>query len=262
MTAPDANPASADSPSPARSAGPPRPAPLVPRRVLLGALGAAAALSVVPRSPAAAAASVAYTALPRADWGADETLRYAADGTEIWPPEYYPVQTLTVHHTDDGSTDPDPAAVVRAIYRNDTVGKGYGDIGYNFLIDRNGLVYEGRWSGTDGTPAHDAAGRMVTGAHVQGYNSGNLGIALLGTFTTTPPTTAARTALVQLLADLAGRHAMVPTGKVLYRNPVSAVTRAAPVIGGHLDWADTDCPGTVWSQLPAIRAEVAGLIQG
>ncbi|WP_330262130.1 N-acetylmuramoyl-L-alanine amidase [Streptomyces griseorubiginosus] len=249
-------------PNPAGARRPARPVPLVPRRVFLGALGVAGALSVVPRLPAAAAASAAYTLRSRAAWGADETLRYTAGGTEIWPPEYYPVQTLTVHHTDDGSTDPDPAAVVRAIYRNDTVGKGYGDIGYNFLIDRNGLVYEGRWSGTDGTAAHDATGRMVTGAHVQGYNSGNLGIALLGTFTTTPPTTAARTALVQLLADLVGRHALVPAGKVLYRNPVSGVTRAAPVIGGHLDWAATDCPGTVWSHLPAIRAEVAALIPG
>jgi len=253
MTVPDSNPAG--SRSPARTASP------VSRRVFLGALGVAAALSVVPRPPAAAA-SAAYTLRSRAAWGADESLRYAADGTEIWPPEYYPVQTLTVHHTDDGSTDPDPAAVVRAIYRNDTVGKGYGDIGYNFLIDRNGLVYEGRWSGTDGTPAHDASGRLVTGAHVQGYNSGNLGIALLGTLTTTPPTTAARTALIQLLAELAERHGIAPLGKVSYVNPVSGVSRVAPAIGGHLHWAATDCPGTVFADMPAIRTEVAALIQG
>ncbi|MCX5602238.1 N-acetylmuramoyl-L-alanine amidase [Streptomyces phaeochromogenes] len=254
MTVPDSNPEG--SRSPAGTASP------VSRRVFLGALGVAAALSVVPRPSEAAAASAAYTLRSRAAWGANETLRYAADGTEIWPPEYYPVQTLTVHHTDDGSSDPDPAAVVRAIYRNDTVGKGYGDIGYNFLIDRNGLVYEGRWSGTDGTPAHDASGRMVTGAHVQGYNSGNLGIALLGTLTTTPPTTAARTALIQLLAELAERHAIAPLGKVSYVNPVSGAARVAPAIGGHLHWAATDCPGTVFADMPAIRAEVAALIQG
>lgn len=245
-----------------QAAGPQGSAPMpspIPRRVILGALGAAA-LSVVPRPPSAAAsASAAYTLLSRAAWGADETLRYAG-GTEIWPPEYYPVQTLTVHHTDDGSSDPDPAAVVRAIYRNDTVGKGYGDIGYHFLIDRNGLVYEGRWSGTDGTAAHDSAGRLVTGAHVQGYNTGNIGIALLGTLTTTPPSTAARTALVQLLADLAARHALAPTGKVRYLNPVSGVSCVAPAIGGHRNWADTDCPGTVFTDLPAIRREVAALI--
>lgn len=254
MTVPDSNPAG--SRSSARTASP------VSRRVFLGGLGVAAALSVVPRPPAAAAATAAYTLRSRAAWGADESLRYAADGTEIWPPEYYPVQTLTVHHTADGSTNPDPAAVVRAIYRNDTVGKGYGDIGYNFLIDRNGLVYEGRWSGTDGTPAHDASGRLVTGAHVQGYNSGNLGIAFLGTLTTTPPTTAARTALIQLLAELAERHAIAPLGKVSYVNPVSGAARVVPAICGHQNWAATDCPGTVLADMPAIRAEVAALIQG
>ncbi|WP_328498565.1 peptidoglycan recognition protein family protein [Streptomyces sp. NBC_00414] len=255
MTAPDPN--SARSPSPARTELP------VSRRVFLGALGVAATLGAVPpMSSSAAAASAAYTLLSRGDWGADETLRYTADGTETWPPEYYPVQTLTVHHTDDGSTDPDPAAVVRAIYRNDTVGKGYGDIGYHFLIDRNGLVYEGRWSGTDGTAAHDPEGRLVTGAHVLGHNTGNVGIALLGTFTNTPPSAATRTALVQLLAGLAERHAIAPLGKVLYRNPVSGVSRAAPAIGGHSHWAATDCPGTVLADMPAIRAEVAALIQG
>ncbi|MFE9680624.1 N-acetylmuramoyl-L-alanine amidase [Streptomyces sp. NPDC006285] len=243
-----------------------RPVVPVSRRVFLGALGVAGTWSVAPRTPPAAAAApaapAAYTLRSRGDWGADESLRYAADGTEVWPPEYHPVQTLTVHHTDDRSTDPDPAAVVRAIYRNDAVGKGYGDIGYHFLIDRDGRVYEGRWSGTDGTPAHDAAGRLVTGAHVLGYNTGNIGIALLGTLTTTPASAAARTALLQLLAELAGRHTLAPLGKVLYRNPVSGVSRAAPVIGAHRHWAATDCPGTLFADMPAIRAETAALIGG
>ena len=228
----------------------------LPRRAFLTALGAGAALSALPSPASAAAAS--YTLLSRADWGADETLRFGTDGAELWPSEYHPVQTLTVHHTDDGSTDPDPAAVVRAIYRTDAA--EYGDMGYNYLIDKNGLVYEGRWSGTDGTPAHDASGRMVTGAHVQGYNSGNIGIALLGTLTTTPPSSAARTALVQLLADLADRHTLAPLGKVVYVNPVSGVSRPAPVIGGHRHWADTDCPGTLYTAMPSIRDEVAALL--
>ncbi|WP_369033272.1 MULTISPECIES: peptidoglycan recognition protein family protein [Streptomyces] len=232
-----------------------RPVSPLPRRAFLTALGAGAALSALPSPASAAPAS--YTLLSRADWGADETLRFAG-GTEVWPSEYYPVQTLTVHHTDDGSTDPDPAAVVRAIYRTDAA--EYGDMGYNFLIDKNGLVYEGRWSGTDGTPAHDASGRMVTGAHVQGYNSGNIGIAMLGTFTTTPPSSAARTALVQLLADLADRHTLAPLGKVVYVNPVSGVSRPAPVIGGHRHWAATDCPGTLYTAMPSIRDEVAALL--
>ncbi|GHE64631.1 hypothetical protein GCM10017771_88160 [Streptomyces capitiformicae] len=239
----------------------------LPRRTFLTALGAAASVAVAGPSPAAAAttaAAAAYTLLSRSQWGADESLRFAADGTERWPPAYSPVQTLTVHHTDDGSTDPDPAARVRAIYRNNAVNQKdpYGDMGYNYLIDENGRVYEGRWSGTDGTPAHDAAGRLVTGAHVQGYNSGNVGIALLGTLTNTPPSAAARATLVRLLADLATRHLIDPRGKVVYRNPVSGVSRAAPAIGGHRHWASTDCPGTLYTAMPALREEVAALMAG
>ncbi|MFJ8787357.1 peptidoglycan recognition family protein [Streptomyces sp. NPDC102476] len=231
------------------------------RRRFLTALGAAAVLSAVSCPPSATAAtSAAYTLLSRADWRADETLRFAADGSELWPPQYYSVQTITVHHTDDGSTDPDPAARIRAIYRTDVLVDGYGDIGYNYLIDEAGRVYEGRWSGTDGTAAHDAAGRLVTGAHVKEYNTGNIGIALLGTLTSTPPSSAARSTLVRLLADLAERHGLAPSGKVVYRNPVSGVSRPAPAIGGHRHWADTDCPGTVYTAMPSIREEVADLI--
>ncbi len=230
----------------------------LPRRTFLTALGAAAALGAVSRpASAATAAAAAYTLRSRADWGADESLRFTG-GTESWPTEYYPVQTLTVHHTADGLADPDPAARIRAIYRN--AAREWGDIGYNYLIDPDGLVYEGRWSGTDATPGHDAAGRVVTGAHVQGYNSGNVGIALLGTLTTTPASTAARRTLVQLLADLADRHTLAPLGKVVYVNPVSGVSRPAPVIGGHRHWAATECPGTVYTAMPSIRDEVAALL--
>ncbi|MFF7791777.1 N-acetylmuramoyl-L-alanine amidase [Streptomyces sp. NPDC007991] len=236
-------------------------APLLRRRTLLTAAGAAAALTAVSRPPSAAAdAPAAYPLLTRRDWGADESLRFAADGTELWPPQYYPVQTLSVHHTDDGSTGLEPAALVRAIYR--TAAGQYGDMGYNYLIDENGRVYEGRWSGTDGTAAHDAAGRLVTGAHIQGYNSGNIGIALLGTLTDRPASPAARGSLVQLLAELAERHAIAPLGKVVYRNPVSGVSRPAPAIGGHRHWTATDCPGTVYTAMPSIRDEVAALIAG
>ncbi|MEW1724166.1 peptidoglycan recognition family protein [Streptomyces sp. NPDC093109] len=240
-----------------------------PRRsVLLGALGAAAALSAFARPAAAAAAAasapVPYPLLTRADWGADESLRFAVGGAELWPPEFHPVQTLSIHHTADESSNPDPAARVRSIYRNDAVGAGkeYGDIGYQYVIDENGRVYEGRWSGTAGTVAHDSAGRLVTGAHIGGYNSGNVGIALLGTFTRTPAPAAARATLIQLLAELAARHSIDPLATVVYRNPISGVTRTVPAIGGHLDWAATLCPGTVHADLPAIRTETAGLING
>lgn len=199
--------------------------------------------------------------ITRAEWGADESLRFDAQGNEVWPPAYYPAQVITVHHTATRNGDSDPAATVRAIYRYHAVDQGWGDIGYHFLVDEQGRVYEGRYSGDDGDPAHDAAGEMVTAAHVGGWNSGNLGVALLGTLRTKQPTAAARASLEGLLADLAGRHDLDPLAEKEYVNPITLATKTVAVISGHRDWDSTECPGTAfYKQLPSVRTDVAGLL--
>lgn len=199
--------------------------------------------------------------LSRAAWGADESLRFDENGNELYPQTYWPVQTVTVHHTATENDDPDPAARVRAIYRFHTVDEDFGDIGYHFLIDEAGLVYEGRWSGTDGTPGFDATGRMVNAAHVGGFNAGNVGIALLGTFTDRAPTPAARQSLTNLLAEILGQRQLDPLATVNYVNPISGATRTVAAIPGHRDWAATLCPGGVLGgQLPAIRQDVADIL--
>ena len=105
----------------------------------------------------------------RCEWGADESLM-------TWAPQFYPAQKLTVHHTATANNDADPAATMRAIYRYQAVDRGFGDIGYQYLIDESGRVYEGRYSGVDNYPGHDAEGvNVVTAAHVGGFNSGNTG---------------------------------------------------------------------------------------
>ena len=83
----------------------------------------------------------------RAGWEADESLRFGPDGTELFPTAFFPVQTPTVHRTVTANADPTPAATVRAIYVAHTVAQGFGDIGYHLLVDQQGGVYEGRWSG-------------------------------------------------------------------------------------------------------------------
>jgi hypothetical protein len=90
----------------------------------------------------------------RAAWGADESVRLDPSGNPREAPQYFPVQRLTVHHTaiDDGG---DPAAAVRAIYRYHTVDLGWADIGYQLLIDKQGCIYEGRYSGADPIPVYD-----------------------------------------------------------------------------------------------------------
>jgi len=194
----------------------------------------------------------------RADWGADESLRFDAAGAEVWPPTYWPVQTITVHHTADGSTDPDPAARIRSIYYTQAITRGYGDIGYQFLIDDAGVVYEGRWSGSDGLPGFSPDGLMVNGAHVVGYNAGNVGIALLGDFTATLPSAAAYHSLVDLLAVLTRWQGIDPQADVHYVNPISGATADVAAIPGHRDWAPTLCPGDAFApMLGQLRQDVA-----
>ncbi len=197
--------------------------------------------------------------LDRARWGADESLRFDPAGVEIWPAEFFDVQTVTVHHTATGNDDPDPAARVRAIYHNQAVVQGFGDIGYHFLIDERGRVYEGRRSGT-GIPGFDRAGQMVNAAHVLGFNAGNVGIALLGTLTDRTATRAARVSLTVLLAAVVRWHRLDPLGTVDYVNPISGATATVATIPGHRDWAPTECPGgPMYADLPALRRDVARL---
>jgi hypothetical protein len=199
---------------------------------------------------------VAY--LPRAAWGADESKRFKADGTENSPTKYYPAQVLTVHHTDTPNDDPDPAATVRAVYEYHAVTNDWGDIGYHFLIDEAGRIYEGRYSGDYAIPAHDAKGDVVTAFHTGGYNSGNLGIALLGTLVHQGPTDAARGSLTRLVAALTRFHGLDPRANVTYTNPVNGVQKDVTTVGGHRDWMATDCPGaTMYALLDDIRAAAA-----
>ena len=233
----------------------------------------------VAQSPGGTAQALSGRCRSRADWGADETLRHDAAGKEVWPPEYHDVQATTVHHTATTNDDPDPAATVRAIYRYHAVDNGWGDIGYQYLIDEAGVVYEGRWSGatspscgaggTGDEFAHDeVTGKLVTAAHTGGWNSGNAGVALLGEFTTNrrfgaEPKAAAVSALEGVLADLAERHGLNPQVPTTYVNPVSGEIKEVQTIAGHRDYLSTECPGQrLYERLPEIRSNVAALLEG
>ncbi len=205
--------------------------------------------------------------IDRAGWGADESLRFDSTGKEVWPPAFYPVQTLIVHHTAGQNTDPNPAATIRSIYYYHAVTQGWGDIGYNFLVDESGRVYEGRFSRQyapgESPSGDDTAGNGVTAAHAQGFNSGTVGVALLGTFTSQAPTAAARDSLERFLAWESERHALDPHGSALYTNPVNGSQKTFPNIAGHRDLNATECPGgSLYGALPSIRDRVAALVSG
>jgi len=225
----------------------------------------AAPTTVAPALDATTSAVAQPVVIPRSGWGADESLRFDSSGNQIWPPAFYPVQKLIVHHTATQNNDPDPAATIRSIYYYHAVTQGWGDIGYNFLIDEAGNIYEGRYSRTyapgESPTGQDLNGDGVTGAHAQGYNSGTVGIALLGTLSNQDATPAARDALERLLAWEADEHGIDPQGSALYTNPVSGTQATFPNIAGHRDVGATECPGgTFYATLPTIRSDVAARI--
>jgi hypothetical protein len=225
------------------------------------------------------AAGAASNCRSRGDWNADESITAWTKGTDTQA--FAPDQVLTVHHT-AGSNDPNQnyANTVLAIEEYHVKTNGWSDIGYQYLIDPNGVVYEGRNAGhtsasclTQGGDGGDFAHRLsddqvVTGAHVGGYNTGNLGIALLGCFDSsdstctqggypTTPSAAAISALEQLLARLATRHGLNATATTTYANSVNTKTNV-PTISGHRDWEATACPGdNVYTQLPTLRSRVS-----
>ncbi len=213
-----------------------------------------------------ASAAVNQPALiTRAAWGANEDYAENSGGYIRFAPSFDPLQKLIVHHTAGRNNDPNPAATIRAIYYNHAVQRGYGDIDYNFLIDAQGRVYEGRRAWVDKPSTNpigeDLAGNVVRGAHARHYNDATVGIALLGNFTSVLPTSAARTALINLLAWKSERHGIDPKGSSTYINPVDGTTKVLKNISGHRNVNQTACPGELfYGTFAALRQAVADRI--
>ncbi len=215
---------------------------------------AAATVAGVDLVQPALASSAQPVIVTRAEWGADEKLR---SGT----PAYSPVKMAFVHHTASGNTytQAEAPALVRGIYAYHTKGLGWSDIGYNFVVDRFGTIYEGRYGGTT---------RGVVGAQVYGFNTGSTGISVMGTFIDVAPPAEAVTALERLLAwklSVAGLDpaaaAKLTCGAGEKYKTGSVVT--FPVIAGHRQANYTECPGdALYALLPAIRANVAKRMGG
>lgn len=204
--------------------------------------GAAPARAATGQSPAPAIVT-------RSEWGADESLRAAS-------PSYAAIKVAFVHHTASGNgyTRDEAPALVRAIYAYHTRSLRWNDIGYNFLIDRFGTIYEGRYGGM-------ASG--VIGAHVGGFNTGSTGVSVLGTFTDAAPPDEAVTALERLLAWRLGIAGLDPKGTAQLTCGLAdrykvGDTVTFPVIAGHRDANRTECPGDrLYALLPAVRSHVA-----
>ncbi|MDH6227303.1 MULTISPECIES: peptidoglycan recognition protein [Streptomyces] len=226
----------------------------------------------LPRGPAAPSVprhgAPAPQILPRSAWLTPGDERHAREagqdkaGERTKPPPKYDdkVVALFVHHTDspNGYDCADTPAIIRRISADQTAGRHWDDIGYNFLVDRCGTIYEGRAGGS---------GRPVTGAHTQGFNHRTAGVAAIGTFTQGAEVPEAMTeAIARLAAWKLGLADVDPRADVrlVSSNGRSRFekgeTAELPVIAGHDDGYRTDCPGAALkAHLPLIRERAAQL---
>ncbi len=154
------------------------------------------------------------------------------------------VTHLIVHHSAGTNSANDWAAIVRAIWDLHVNGNGWDDIGYNYLVDPNGVLYEGR-------------GNDIRGAHFCGTNTGTMGVCVLGNFTNIEPADEAINSLEQLLAWKACDIDADPLGTSLH----ASSGRNLMHISGHRDGCSTACPGdSFFPLLPTVREGVNDLI--
>jgi hypothetical protein len=187
----------------------------------------------------------------RAEWGASQC-----------PPREAPlhgsVKAVIVHHTVslNDYTPAEAPAIVLAICRYHRNSNGWNDIGYNALVDKYGVLYEGRAGGLD---------QAVVGAQAQGFNSETAGIASIADHTTvaaTPETLGAiaryiRWKLAVHLQPLSGPVTLTSAGGSESRYPAGARVTVERVIG-HRDTGRTACPGDLlYGQLDDLRTMVA-----
>ncbi len=150
------------------------------------------------------------------------------------------VTHLIVHHSASPNTSNDWAAVVRSFWNLHVNTNGWDDIGYNYLIDPNGIIYEGR-------------GNDVRGAHFCGKNGNTMGVCVIGDFTNVAPTTAAREALSKLLAWKLCDNSLGGLSET-FHIPSNGLL---PTIAGHRDGCSTQCPGNTFYPLLAAQRQAA-----
>lgn len=210
--------------------------------------------------PAGALTRPSYVS--RWGWGGQEVANNSVAA------DYYRASHLVVHHTADSNSllngESNWAARVRAIWRFHTYdsGRGWGDVGYNWLIDPNGVVYEGRRGSSetdrDAVAFHDTA------------NRGSMGVVLIGTYNSVTPTSAAQETLINLLAWKAQQRQIDPYGSSYYYGCQQSRFCAphhngaiVPNLLGHrqVTPGHTSCPGDRGIDiLPNVRARVAAML--
>ena len=186
----------------------------------------------------------------RKRWGADERLR-THNGAACARPKYTTtVLAAFVHHTADRNdyTRTQVPAMVRAMYAYHVKSRGWCDLGYNFLVDRFGRVFEGRYGG---------AQLPVLGAHTADFNANSFGVALIGNFEQAAPPPAMLESTARVIAWKLDAN---------YRSPQATIRldgSSLHTVSGHRDTKATACPGTqLYNKLGWLRQRVNTLMGG
>ncbi len=196
-------------------------------------------------APAATLTAAKPEIFSRAQWGADERMR---DKSSL---RYGKITAGFVHHTVNANdyTAEQVPAIIRGIYAYHTQSRGWSDIGYNFLVDRFGRIWEGRYGGVD---------RPVVGAHTLNYNESSFAMSAIGNFETVQPSAALLDAYGRLFAWKLALHGVKASSTSQVVNG-----RTFQAINGHRDAGSTACPGTyLYAKLSTIRSLAASYQSG
>jgi len=222
-----------------------------------GTSAADASAGATARPLATADAATGYenkpTIVTRAGWGADESL------SSSWADVSAHLDAMYVHHTagTNSYSKGQSAAIVRGIYAYHTKSRGWPDIGYQFLVDKYGTIFQGR---------KDAIYDNPIGAQAGGYNTDTIGVSAMGNFQTARPSAALLTSIEKVLAWKGYEYGVNSLGhtRLLTGSSTGSNTRAkagtwvrVPTILGHRDTNGTACPGGyLYAKLPTIRKAV------
>lgn len=202
--------------------------------VLSTALIPAGSTDTVATKTSATSDRLKPTIVSRASWGANESLVSSS-------PSYTNLKAIYLHHTASSNNYDRSTSVsqIRSIFMYQTVTLEWGDIGYHFLVDKYGTVYEGQRGGVAG---------ITQGAHARGFNSNTIAISAMGNYDEASPPAELVNSITQTLAWKAAQHGLNPnstttlisSGNTKYAYGTSVVT---PTFLGHYYTNSTDCPG-------------------
>jgi len=198
--------------------------------------------------------------LPRSIWDNTPSLNslmtWLPQNTE-YPSDWQPVERIVIHHSATPNNDPVPAITrIQNIYRFHAVTKGWGDIGYNYIIDQEGKIYEGRYGGNGSRGAH-----VYYDEAKDNFNFGTIGIVLLGTYDQQDISLVMYSSLIRLVGWLAAANNIDPSQLNRSTFVWNTITKSfsskytLPAVLGHKEIDNTACPGIV--DMTKVRQEAA-----